>query len=287
MGFIKIRRMVIVIVLMMLVTGCQADDDSNLGENSNSSSVNNESENKHNNLVNNESNAEDTSNHSNNEDNVEADGNNSNNNENDSIITDEMMNDPSIIALVNKQYHLTMDDVPEDLVTVDVPTILDNPEVNQLRKIAADALKEMFDEAKNEDIYLYARSGYRSFETQTSLFQSYVDRNGEEAANRYSARPGQSEHQTGLVMDVTSESVDYQLTESFGETVEGKWLSEHAHEFGFIIRYPKNKEHITGYIYEPWHIRYLGVEMATNVFHSELTYEELLEKEGIVDVVTQ
>lgn len=193
--------------------------------------------------------------------------------------------DRSIVALVNKEYSLGEDYAPEDLVTVDVPTILENPEVNQLRKVAADALKEMFDEAEESGIYLYARSGYRSYQTQVQLFQGYADQHGEEAANRYSAKPGHSEHQTGLVMDVTSESVNYQLTESFGETEEGKWLKEHAHEFGFIIRYPEGAEDITGYIYEPWHIRYLGVDMATKVYESGLTYEEYLEEEGLIHEV--
>lgn len=193
--------------------------------------------------------------------------------------------DRSIVALVNKQYSLGEDYAPEDLVTVDVPTILENPEVNQLRKVAADALKEMFDQAEEAGIYLHARSGYRSYQTQVQLFQGYADQHGEEAANRYSAKPGHSEHQTGLVMDVTSESVNYQLTESFGETEEGKWLSEHAHEFGFIIRYPEGAEDITGYIYEPWHIRYLGVNMATKVYESGLTYEEYLEEEGLIHEV--
>lgn len=193
--------------------------------------------------------------------------------------------DLSIVTLVNKQNSLTESDVPSDLVTVDVPTVLENPEVNQLRKVAANALKSMFDEAIKDDIYLHARSGYRSYNTQVQLFQSYTDRNGEEAANRYSAKAGQSEHQTGLVMDVTAGSVNFQLSEEFGETAEGTWLREHAHEFGFIIRYPKHKEDITGYIYEPWHIRYLGIEMATKVYESGLTYEELLDKEGIIDEV--
>lgn len=193
--------------------------------------------------------------------------------------------DSSIVALVNKQFSLDEDYAPDDLVTVDVPTILENPEVNQLREVAADALKAMFDKAEESEIYLYARSGYRSYQTQVQLFQGYADKHGEEAANRYSARPGQSEHQTGLVMDVTSESVNYQLTESFGETEEGKWLSEHAHEFGFIIRYPEGAEDITGYIYEPWHIRYLGVDMATKVYESGLTYEEYLEEEGLIHEV--
>jgi len=191
------------------------------------------------------------------------------------------VHDPSIVVLVSKQHSLDETYVPDDLVTVDVPTVLNNPEVNQLRREAAGALKEMFDKASESGIKLYARSGYRSFQTQRQLFDNYAAKHGEEAANRYSARAGQSEHQTGLVMDVTSESVNLQLDEAFGETAEGEWLSRYAHEFGFIIRYPKGQEKITGYIYEPWHIRYLGTELAAKVFKSGLTYEEYLEKENL------
>ncbi len=190
------------------------------------------------------------------------------------------VHDPSIVVLVNKQHSLDETYMPDDLVTVDVPTVLNNPEVNQLRREAAGALKDMFDKAAEAGIKLYARSGYRSFQTQRQLFDSYAAKHGEEAANRYSARAGQSEHQTGLVMDVTSKSVNLQLEEAFGETAEGEWLSRHAHEFGFIIRYPKGQEKITGYIYEPWHIRYLGTELAAKVFKGGLTYEEYLEKEN-------
>ncbi|NLI67252.1 MAG: M15 family metallopeptidase, partial [Bacilli bacterium] len=86
-------------------------------------------------------------------------------------------------------------------------------------------------------------------------------------------------------MDVTSESVNFQLTESFGETKEGIWLKENAHKFGFIIRYPKDKEHITGYIYEPWHIRYLGVDLATEITEMGLTYEEYLVEKGLIHEV--
>lgn len=196
-----------------------------------------------------------------------------------------LVDDETIIVLVNKEYSLGDNYVPDDLVTVDVPTILDNPEVNQLRLVAADALKALFDEAEATGFYLHARSGYRSYQTQTQLFQSYTERNGEEAANRYSAKPGHSEHQTGLVMDVTSESVNYQLDESFGKTDEGIWISEHAHEFGFIVRYPENGEAITGYVYEPWHLRYLGVDMASAVYNSGLTYEAFLEEEELTSEV--
>ncbi|RUS46160.1 D-alanyl-D-alanine carboxypeptidase family protein [Cohnella sp. AR92] len=188
--------------------------------------------------------------------------------------------DDTLVSLVNKKHPLDKAYVPEDLVPVDVPTVLDNPEVNQLRKEAAAALSKMFDAASEDGVKLYARSGYRSYKTQEALFASYSAREGEEAANRYSARAGQSEHQTGLAMDVTSESVSFQLDEAFGETTEGRWLAEHAHEYGFIIRYPQGKEDITGYIYEPWHVRFLGVRLAASVYESGLTYEEFV-GEGI------
>lgn len=193
--------------------------------------------------------------------------------------------DPSVEILVNKEYHLSEDFVPEDLVRVSVDTILENEEVNQMRKVAADALAEMFAVAEEHGLKLYARSGYRSYYTQASLFDGYVSNHGLEKAERFSARPGQSEHQTGLVMDITAESVNYQLNESFGETEEGKWVADNAHRFGFIIRYPKGKEDITQYIYEPWHLRYIGRDLAALVFDSGLTYEEFIVKEGILDEV--
>lgn len=199
--------------------------------------------------------------------------------------TINILKDSSITALVNKYNSLGENYAPDDLVTVEVPTVLDNPEVKQLRKEAAEALKAMFGKAEESGIILHARSGYRSYETQVQLFNNYATNHGEEAANRYSARPGHSEHQTGLVMDVTSESVDLQLKDRFGETEEGLWVKENAHKFGFIIRYPKDMEQITGYVYEPWHIRYLGKEIATELYESGRTYEEYLVKEGIIHEV--
>lgn len=113
-------------------------------------------------------------------------------------------------------------------------------------------------------------SGYRSYDYQKQLYESYVARDGQAAADRYSARPGTSEHQTGLAFDVAS------LEQSFGQSEAGIWLANHAHEYGFIIRYPQGKEHITGYMYEPWHIRYLGYDVANDVYASGLTLEEYL-----------
>lgn len=113
-------------------------------------------------------------------------------------------------------------------------------------------------------------SGFRSFSYQEELYKEYVSVDGAEKADTYSAWPGHSEHQTGLAFDVGR--IDLQ----FAYTGAGRWLANHAHEYGFIIRYPKGKEDITGYQYEPWHIRYLGVELATSVYESGLCLEEYL-----------
>ena len=145
-----------------------------------------------------------------------------------------------------------------------------------MRHEAARALEKLFWHSKRAKIELYAVSGYRSFERQREIFKKNYKRDGE-IANKYSARPGQSEHQTGLCTDVSSPSVNYQLTTKYGETPEGMWLAEHAHEYGFIIRYLKGKEDITGYQYEPWHIRYVGVEAASYIYQEQITLEEYLD----------
>lgn len=280
-------------ILILLLTACSdsksngdAPNEDNTTNDSHNLTENNTNENESNTTPENDKNDTNDLTENNNAEQDDTNENSNDNNDDTSNDTgDNSDDDPTITALVNKEHSLEDNYAPDDLVTVDVPTVLENPEVNQLREVAADALKDMFDEAKESGIYLHARSGYRSYETQVQLFQNYVEQHGEEAANRYSAKPGQSEHQTGLVMDVTSESMDFQLDESFDETEEGKWLRDHAHEYGFIIRYPKDGEDMTGYMYEPWHIRYLGVDMATNVYESGLTYEQYLEEEGLIDEI--
>ncbi len=113
-------------------------------------------------------------------------------------------------------------------------------------------------------------SGFRSYSKQEGTFAYWASIDGAEVASTYSARPGHSEHQTGLAMDITS------LSQSYGKTAEGKWLAANCHEYGFIIRYPKNKTDITGYMYEPWHVRYLGKSTAKLVHDSGLSLEEFL-----------
>ena len=132
------------------------------------------------------------------------------------------------------------------------------------------ALQEMFNAAKTDGLNLFVKSGFRSFSTQKSLYNNYVKRDGKAAADRYSARPGHSEHQTGLAFDINKSN------SSFAGTPEANWLAENCYKYGFIIRYPEGKEAITGYIYEPWHIRYLGIETATAVYESGLCLEEYL-----------
>jgi len=187
-------------------------------------------------------------------------------------------NEEDYDVLVNKERFLPSNYKPTDLVTVSVPTQLANPEVNQLRKVAADALYQMFEGAKEDGFNLVARSGYRSYGTQEALYTANVTSKGQEYADRYSAKPGTSEHQTGLAMDITCAVVGFQLSNEFGDVPEGIWTKENAHKYGFIIRYPKGKEDIVGYSYEPWHIRYVGVELATKIAESDLTMEEYFEQ---------
>lgn len=129
---------------------------------------------------------------------------------------------------------------------------------------------ELANSASKEGLNIYLSSGFRSYSNQSTIYNNYVSWYGKATADTFSARAGHSEHQTGLAIDVNT------IDDSFAGTPEAIWLENHAHEYGFIIRYPKGKENITGYKYEPWHIRYLGVEKATDVYNSGLTLEEYL-----------
>ncbi|OOE04477.1 peptidase M15 [Anoxybacillus kestanbolensis] len=187
-----------------------------------------------------------------------------------------IINPDNILALVNKEQQLPADYKPADLVVPNVPFTFKETDVEKrhMRAEAAKALEAMFTAAKQQQVLLYAVSGYRSYERQQQLFTFEVQRLGEEKAVVAVAMPGKSEHQTGLAMDITSPSVQYAITPAFGDTREGKWVAEHAHEFGFIIRYPKGKEHITKYQYEPWHLRYVGVKAAKIIYEKQITLEE-------------
>ncbi|VXC42672.1 conserved exported hypothetical protein [Bacillus sp. 349Y] len=139
---------------------------------------------------------------------------------------------------------------------------------------AVPSFEALMKAAWKDNVKLYAQSGYRSYDRQAELYNYYKRTYGEKYASRISAKPGTSEHQTGLAMDVTSPSVGYDLVEKFANTNEGKWVAKNAHKYGFIIRYPKGKENETGYAYEPWHLRYVGKDAAKEIYSKNITFEK-------------
>ncbi len=172
--------------------------------------------------------------------------------------------DPSnLLVLVNKYNKLDEDYVPEDLVEVE--------NGKYMRREAAEEMKSMINDLKSTGLYIQAQSGYRSYSYQEELYEGYVEKNGQKAADAESAKAGHSEHQTGLAMDL---SIDGTLDESFGDTPQFDWLSDNAYKYGYILRYKKDKVYMTGYAYEPWHYRYVGVEAATIIHNEDITYEE-------------
>ncbi|RGD75110.1 M15 family metallopeptidase [Anaerofustis stercorihominis] len=182
-------------------------------------------------------------------------------------------------AVVNKNRHLPSNYKPKDLVEANVDYAQSNLAVRPLRKEAAKALEALFADAKQAGYDFYALSGFRSYKMQVDVYKDNIAQYGsEEKANFYSAKAGESEHQLGLSMDVTTKEVNFKLTESLGSTDAGKWLEDNCYKNGFIIRFPKGKEKITGYSYEPWHVRYVGKTLAKVLHDNKLTLEEYFEE---------
>jgi len=181
----------------------------------------------------------------------------------------------SITVLVNKQYALPKEYEPSDLVYPNVAfTFSEKLPKRMMRKEAAAALETLFAGAKKDGIALAGVSAYRSYATQKTLFDNYVKQDGLEKARQYSAYPGTSEHETGLAIDVSGADGKCAATDCFATTKEAKWLDQHVTEYGFIIRYPKGKDAITGYQYEPWHLRYVGVDVSKAIASKGVTMEE-------------
>ena len=169
--------------------------------------------------------------------------------------------DDGILLICNKYHNIKKDYIP-DLVS------MDGYGGGHLQKEAATYFKKMSDDAKKEGITIRNVSGYRGYNTQVNLYNGYVKVDGQKKADTYSARAGTSEHQTGLASDINSVSNSFEKTDAF------KWLSKNAYKYGFILRYPKGKEFITGYMYEPWHYRYVGEEVAKFIYENDITYDE-------------
>lgn len=162
------------------------------------------------------------------------------------------------ILVVNKTF-----DLPKNYTSGLNPSVLN-------------AFKRMQSDAEKEGVILNIRSGFRSNQDQENLFNNYVKRDGLEKASRYSAKPGHSEHETGLAIDITDEYNDKSIGDWFNETKQAKWLYENAYKYGFILRYPEGKEDITGYKYESWHYRYVGTKHSKSFAMNNLTLEEYL-----------
>jgi D-alanyl-D-alanine carboxypeptidase len=187
-----------------------------------------------------------------------------------------IQNKPNFLLLVNKSNGLALNYIPKNLVRVEVPFLSNVPEEEMyLQKDAAEDLKNMFDNAKQQGFKIFGVSAYRSYETQKKLYDENLKIRGQNYVDSYVAKPGESEHQTGLAIDVRGQT---NITSSkpldFGQTKEGVWVRDNAHKFGFIIRYQRGKESITGYSYEPWHIRYVGRPAAEEIKTKNIAFEE-------------
>ena len=192
---------------------------------------------------------------------------------------ESILNDPLLI-LVNRDHKLSSDYEPSDPITFEGGC--------PIERVCAEQLEKLIDAGKEAGYKYVLYSGYRTYTRQYNIYYNKVNRYKNEGysedeairlANRYNAPPGASEHQTGLAADVCIPSIinKYgELHDAYGETEEFQWFSAHAHEYGFIMRYPQGKEEITGYAYEPWHYRYVGKAVATEVYNQGVTYEEYI-----------
>ena len=173
-------------------------------------------------------------------------------------------------VIVNKTYALSVNYQPESPYQE-----INSEKCNQcINKDVMDAFLLMKSDAASLGLNIYISSGYRSYSYQDKIYNNYVSISGKDKADTYSARPGHSEHQTGTCFDLNT------IDDSFANTNEGRWVNENAYLYGFIIRYPKGKESITGYQYESWHLRYVGKELATRLYHDG-DWETLEEYYGI------
>ncbi len=174
----------------------------------------------------------------------------------------------SISVLVNKNNQLAADYIPHDLEKISLDYA---NEEQYMRKEAKEHFERLSEDARKLGYQIIASSTYRSYTYQERLYHYYIETKGLEYADLCSARPGHSEHQTGLAIDVMGSNQDY---DAFADSIEFPWMTENAYKYGFILRYPKGKENITGFKYEPWHYRYVGIKIAKIIHENNWTLEE-------------
>lgn len=194
---------------------------------------------------------------------------------NDSYKDIKIIDNPNdILVLVNKKNQLPKDFIPKELILLNEKYAIKD---KYLRKEAALAFENLSRDASILGYKIIATSTYRNYDYQAELYNYYVQEKGQAYADSCSARPGHSEHQTGLTVDVMGSNNDY---DKFEDSDEFEWMKNNAHLYGFIMRYPKNKTQETGFKYEPWHYRYVGVNVAKTIYSEDLVLEEYLDKYG-------
>ena len=174
--------------------------------------------------------------------------------------------------LVNKYYYLESDYIPDDLVNISQTYSWGENGSQKTRQVVYDAFIDMWNAANKEGYYLMVNSSFRNYQDQESVYNAYKNTSGETYANSIATKPGFSEHQTGLALDIFSKSNTNKNT--FKDTPEAKWLKENAYKYGFILRYPEEFEEITGITFEPWHYRYVGKDIAKYIYENNITFDE-------------
>ena len=176
------------------------------------------------------------------------------------------------LMLVNKYNYLKEDYIPDNLVTISTKYSWGTAGSQKIKKEVFDEFLKMHEDANLNGIYLMVSSSYRDYNSQKQVYDNYEKNHGEAYADKIAARPGYSEHQTGLSLDIFSLEEPSQAT--FKDSKAYAWLKDNAHNYGFIVRYPDGKENITGFKFEPWHYRYVGKEAAKYIYENQITFEE-------------
>jgi zinc D-Ala-D-Ala carboxypeptidase len=186
-----------------------------------------------------------------------------------------------LMVLVDKTYGLSANYAPPDRIYLASYSIPVTASAIAGRLIMVNDLQRLFADSMSAGVDLKVVSAYRSYSLQASIYASYVQQYGDAQANTFSAQPGHSQHQLGTAIDFSTNEISYELSQSFADTKAGRWLIANAYKWGFYISYPQGQESVTGYVFEPWHFRYLGVQNALKLQQSGMIMQTYLQQYGV------